>query len=741
MAYYYSASERAFFSSEIMSVDAMPSDKVAVADQAYKQLMADQVAGKLIRTGSGNAPESVDQGLTAATRFGDVSFGKVTGTSLDINGNGDVSGTFVVGGAVTIKGALNAQGGLNVTSITATGTSTLAAVNATNLSLSGTLKVNGASTLQAVSAKKITATEIDLNGSMDASGNVVVHGKTTLEALQANGDATIGGLLKVTGQTYCGNAINFSGNMWLLGRRSDIAVGDTTRDSSKNTVVYRISDKNNAPLMGAEAYFNTDGSRDLRFNGRNRANSGWRNFLKITEYADEEIRIIAGGSPSASVNDDTLITAKWANAAFAHKTGDETINGKKTFGRELTVTGSTGYEIARSDQDFSVIPEESVQTWFARYKDKNNQSGLLIKHYQYADGKTEVTLSDINHYSGSDDWSTLAVGHNSDGSRYVQAQFDPPAEINGYEVVTAKWLRSYIWNAKQSQLVHTTNEETIAGKKIFKQSLYVDANPMVRRENWENVSIADTSRTESKQVMFAQITDKDGKRYMALEVAASEDGSRSLFINGRNRSDTGWAQFLQIKEDNTGYVSAILRGSPVTSSNDNSIATTYWVRALLAAGLGEAIPAGTILPYAGKTVPSGFLAVNGGNVSRTTYARLYEAIGTTWGSGDGSTTFKLPDFRNRTIWGANAASEVGTYLESGAPNITGTHGGHAFKYGDRYNTEGAYYGMNTQNGGAGDGGNTNVYQMGFDASRSNPIYGAADIIQPPSGKALWIIKL
>ena len=220
MAYYYSASERAFFSSELMSTDAMPSDKVAVADQAYKQLMADQVAGKLIRTGSGNAPESVDQGLTAATRFGDVSFGKVTGTSLDINGNGDVSGTFVVGGAVTIKGALNAQGGLNVTSITATGTSTLAAVNATNLSLSGTLKVNGASTLQAVSAKKITATEIDLNGSMDASGNVVVHGKTTLEALQANGDATIGGLLKVTGSAQ------------LNGGGTVKAPGETVNDSS-----------------------------------------------------------------------------------------------------------------------------------------------------------------------------------------------------------------------------------------------------------------------------------------------------------------------------------------------------------------------------------------------------------------------------------------------------------------------------------------------------------------------------
>ena len=525
--------------------------------------------------------------------------------------------------------------------------------------------------------------------------------------------------------------------MWLIGRRTDVAVDDATRDSSKNTVVYRISDKNNAPLMGAEAYFNTDGSRDLRFNGRNRANSGWRNFLKITEYADEEIRIIAGGSPSASVNDDTLITAKWANAAFAHKTGDETINGKKTFGRELTVTGSTGYEIARSDQDFSVIPEERVQTWFARYKDKNNQSGLLIKHYQYADGKTEVTLSDINHYSGSDDWSTLAVGHNSDGSRYVQAQFDPPAEINGYEVVTAKWLRSYIWNAEQSQLVHTTNEETIAGKKIFKQSLYVDANPMVRRENWENVSIADTSRTESKQVMFAQITDKDGKRYMALEVAASEDGSRSLFINGRNRSDTGWAQFLQIKEDNTGYVSAILRGSPVTSSDDNSIATTAWVRALFEAGLGSAIPSGVAFPYAGKTVPSGFMACNGGTISRTTYAKLFAAIGTAWGAGDGSTTFKLPDWRNRTVMGANSASEVGTYLESGAPNITGLHSGI-----EQSGTvaEGSFY-LNAVTGvGSGDSDYDNP-QICFDASRSSSVYGRSEEIQPPAGKALWIIKL
>jgi hypothetical protein len=744
MAYYYSASERAFFSSELMSTDAMPSDKVAVADQAYKQLMADQVAGKLIRTGSGNAPKSVDQGLTAATRFGDVSFGKVTGTNLDINGNGDVSGTFVVGGAATIKGSLNAQGGLNVTSITATGTSTLAAVNATNISASGTLKVNGASTLQAVSAKKVTATELDLNGNGDVSGNLVVHGKTTLEALQANGDATIGGLLKVTGQAAHGNRITFNTNQWLFGSRSDVSVSDTERDSSKNIIVYRIADRDGAALISEEAYFNQDGSRDLRFNGRNRANTSWRLFLTIKEYANEEVRIIAADSPSASVNDHTLITAKWANNAFVHLTGDEEINGWKKFYRPINVYASTGLEVVRPDQDFTKVPETTTQTWFARYRDKNGKGGLLLKHFQYASGETTVVLSDINFYNADNedgDWSSLEIGHRADGTRYVRANHSPAETSNGYEVVTTRWLRSYIWNAEQSQLVHTVNAEKINGAKTFTSSLLSASSTFIKSVPWEGVSIADTSRAKTANRTICEVIDKDGLRFMGLESTANTEGSRTFQVTARRRDNSGWINFLQIAEDNAGNAYFKVSQSPVTSSDDNSIATTAWVRALFKAGLGSAIPSGVAFPYAGKTVPSGFMACNGGTISRTTYAKLFAAIGTAWGAGDGSTTFKLPDWRNRTVMGANAASEVGTYLKSGAPNITGTHGGHAFKYGDRYNTEGAYYGMDTQNGGAGDGGNTNVYQMGFDASLCNPIYGSSDIIQPPAGKALWIIKV
>ena len=63
MAYYYSASERAFFSTDLMTTGAMPSDKVLVDDSTYVSLQAAQVAGKIIRTGAAGAPEAVSQSL------------------------------------------------------------------------------------------------------------------------------------------------------------------------------------------------------------------------------------------------------------------------------------------------------------------------------------------------------------------------------------------------------------------------------------------------------------------------------------------------------------------------------------------------------------------------------------------------------------------------------------------------------------------------------------------------------
>lgn len=59
--------------------------------------------------------------------------------------------------------------------------------------------------------------------------------------------------------------------------------------------------------------------------------------------------------------------------------------------------------------------------------------------------------------------------------------------------------------------------------------------------------------------------------------------------------------------------------------------------------------AGFMLPYAGSSTPAGWLSCDGQAVSRTTYANLFTAIGTTWGAGDGSTTFNVPQLNGRTL--------------------------------------------------------------------------------------------
>ena len=84
-----------------------------------------------------------------------------------------------------------------------------------------------------------------------------------------------------------------------------------------------------------------------------------------------------------------------------------------------------------------------------------------------------------------------------------------------------------------------------------------------------------------------------------------------------------------------------------------------------------ACPTGTMLPFAGKTVPAGFLLCNGAAISRTTYARLFSVLGTTWGAGDGSTTFNLPNVNDRCLEGTTNTANVGKYLEAGLPDISG----------------------------------------------------------------------
>lgn len=72
------------------------------------------------------------------------------------------------------------------------------------------------------------------------------------------------------------------------------------------------------------------------------------------------------------------------------------------------------------------------------------------------------------------------------------------------------------------------------------------------------------------------------------------------------------------------------------------------------------VPAGIIEPFAGTTVPAGYLLCDGSAVDRTTYATLFDVIGTTFGAGDGSTTFNVPDLSGRVPLGVSQSHALGT---------------------------------------------------------------------------------
>ena len=105
----------------------------------------------------------------------------------------------------------------------------------------------------------------------------------------------------------------------------------------------------------------------------------------------------------------------------------------------------------------------------------------------------------------------------------------------------------------------------------------------------------------------------------------------------------GWARSTV---DNEVYVSL----SASNQNNEPSVSSSQWI-SLYSAISNISSPAGSVMSFASSTPPSGWVECDGSALSRTTYVALFTAIGTTYGTGDGSTTFNLPDLRGEFLRG------------------------------------------------------------------------------------------
>ena len=210
---------------------------------------------------------------------------------------------------------------------------------------------------------------------------------------------------------------------------------------------------------------------------------------------------------------------------------------------------------------------------------------------------------------------------------------------------------------------------------------------------------------------------------------ASNDGA---YFQAHGKASSGGAGFFNIIATD-GTNTKMLQGRP-----DGTL--TWDGQPLL--------PVGIVQAFAGTTIPNGWLLCDGSAVSRTTYANLFAVISTTYGSGDGSTTFNLPDLVDKFVEGSATA---GTEHSAGLPNIEGNYNAMMKYFGagatisDEEYCNGAFYTptpYSTAGGnfGAGSGSDTYAKQLYLDASRSNAIYGASNTVQPPALTMRYIIK-
>ena len=154
------------------------------------------------------------------------------------------------------------------------------------------------------------------------------------------------------------------------------------------------------------------------------------------------------------------------------------------------------------------------------------------------------------------------------------------------------------------------------------------------------------------------------------------------------------------------------------------------------------IPVGVVQAFAGATTPDGWLLCDGSAISRTDYANLYSVIGDTYGAGDGTSTFNLPDLIDKFVQG-NAVA--GTKHNAGLPNITGDVTIVSWRESQGHNGALDFTVGQQGSNGIADGvlyspqgfGSVNI---AFNASSSNAIYGASATVQPPSVTMRYIIK-
>jgi microcystin-dependent protein len=177
-----------------------------------------------------------------------------------------------------------------------------------------------------------------------------------------------------------------------------------------------------------------------------------------------------------------------------------------------------------------------------------------------------------------------------------------------------------------------------------------------------------------------------------------------------------------------GGVTSIVAGTGISVSSATGAVTV--------SSSVSGVPAGVVAWFAANSAPTGYIQANGAAVSRSTYSALFSAIGTTFGAGDGSTTFNVPDLRgyfirgwdnsrgvdSGRIFGTNQTTAMAYHRHAQGTDGTSNGGYDAVGYTD---SNGYTVGSGNQSGGGGFSNNTTTAMMPLSAGGTT-VNGASE---------------
>ena len=464
---------------------------------------------------------------------------------------------------------------------------------------------------------------------------------------------------------------------------------------------------------------------------------GWTNIINFCTY-----HFLTQLCIPIDVNKDTdciYIRTRWANNttwgewrksandnSVVHKSGDETISGIKNFNDVVLGEQSGVIRIGNNGQGAlfcNLYYDGGIYNNIKLFYPKtDNEYNLGTSTNKWANVYTNRISFPSDYYITTDtnDNSLRIIrdgtGHGNNYKVIIQGDTGKFFAPNGF-IGNLQGNADTATSANDPNAVHKTGNENISGDKAFNN--LIQARYRLCVYDGTNLhSFVDISRGW-------------------IEMSAPN----YCYIDFKHETSQDYLGRIGINPNNILYLETI-NGAPIMANGKNIVRSVNGVNADNNGNVSiqnSSLPIGAYIQFAGSQAPSGFLVCNGGAISRTTYANLFAVIGTTYGSGDGSTTFNLPNLTDRFLQGDTRF--IGTVKYAGLPNIRGT-----INIGTVDNAPESYSNGALSMVSAGDqgyqraGSVRTLRSISFDASNYNRAYGNSSTIQPPALTCLICIK-